>query len=99
MQKAAATALDIDTNAFVPGSATLKPEIARKLATLRPAEAARLVFQINYRAQASEDWALAERRVAAIKAAIAEIFSKDWDAPDPAIEANVTRAFGMPGRE
>ena len=99
VQKAAATALDIDTNAFVPGSATLKPEIARKLATLRPAEAARLVFQINYRAQASEDWALAERRVAAIKAAIAEIFSKDWDAPDPAIEANVTRAFGMPGRE
>ena len=99
VQKAAITALDLDTNAFVPGSAELRPEIARKLATLRPDEAVRIVVQINYRAQAGEDWTLAERRVATVKAAIAELFTKDWDAADPAIEANLTRAFGMPGRE
>ena len=99
VQKAAATALDLDQNAFVPGTATLKPEIAKTLATLRPAKMGRLVFQVNYRAQPGEDWALAERRVAAVKTALSELFSKDWDAPDPVIEANVTRAFGMPGRE
>lgn len=99
VQKAAITALDLDTNAFVPGSAELRPEIARKLATLRPDEAVRMVIQINYRAQAGEDWTLAERRVATVKAAITDLFAKDWDAADPAIEANLTRAFGMPGRE
>ena len=99
VHKAAITALDLDTNAFVPGGAELRPEIARKLATLRPAEAVRMVIQINYRAQAGEDWTLAERRVATVKAAITDLFAKDWDAADPAIEANLTRAFGMPGRE
>lgn len=99
VQKAATTAIDLDTNAFVAGSAALRPDIAKKLATLRPAEAVRMVIQINYRAQESEDWALAERRVAAVKTALTELFAKDWDAADPTIEANLTRAFGMPGRE
>jgi len=40
-----------------------------------------------------------EQIPAAVKAAIEQQFSKDWDAPAPVIEANVTRAFGMPGRE
>lgn len=99
IQKAATTAIDLDTNAFVSGSATLRPDIAKKLATLRPAEAVRMVIQINYRAQSSEDWALAERRVAAVKAAVIELFANDWDAADPTVEANLTRAFSMPGRE
>ncbi len=97
VQKAATTAVDIDANAFVPGSDALRPNIAKKLATLRPDEAMRMVIQINYRATANEDWALAERRVAAVKAAIAGLFAKDWDADDPTIEANLTRAFSMPG--
>jgi large repetitive protein len=99
VQKAASTALDLDQNAFLPGTATLKPEIVQRLATLRPKDETRLVFQITYRAQSGEDWALAEKRAAAVKAAIEQQFSKDWDAPAPVIEANVTRAFGMPGRE
>ncbi|HMS20075.1 SdrD B-like domain-containing protein, partial [uncultured Sphingorhabdus sp.] len=99
VQKAATTAVDIDTNAFMPGTATLRPEIARKLATLRPAEAVRMVIQLNYRVQNGEDWALAERRLAAAKTAVAELFAKDWGAAEPTIEANLTRAFGMPGRE
>ena len=99
VHKAATTAIDIDTNAFVSGSTSLRPDIAKKLATLRPAEAVRMVIQINYRAQSGEDWSLAERRLAAVKAEIAALFAKDWDAADPTIEANLTRAFGMPGRE
>ena len=97
VQKAATTAVDIDANAFVPGSDTLRPDIAKKLATLRPAEAVRMVIQINYRASANEDWTLAERRVAAVKAAIAALFANDWDADNPTIEANLTRAFSMSG--
>lgn len=99
VQKAATTALDIDTNAFVPGSAALRPEIAGKLKKLRPAEAMRMVIQITYRAQNGEDWALAERRLASAKAAVSDLFDKNWDADAPTIEANITRAFGMPGRE
>lgn len=99
VHKAAATALDLDANAFVAGSAELKPEVARKLATLRPAEAARLAFRITYRAQDGEDWALAERRAATVEAVLTKLFSTNWDAPVPTIEANVTRAFGIPGRE
>jgi large repetitive protein len=99
VQQAATTALDIDTSAFVPGGAELRPEIASRIAALRPAEAARMVIQINYRAQTGEDWALAERRLAAVKTAISGLFATDWQAPQPAIEANLTRAFGMPGRE
>lgn len=97
VQKAATTAVDIDASAFVPGTDTLRPDIAKKLSTLRPDEAMRMVIQINYRATANEDWALAERRVASVKAAIAALFAKDWDADDPTIEANLTRAFSMPG--
>ena len=99
VQKAATTAIDIDANAFVPGTATLRPEIAKKITTLRPTEAVRMVIQINYRAQANEDWALAEQRAAAVKAAVIEQFAKDWDAPEPTVEVNLTRALGMPGRE
>ena len=99
VQKAATTAIDLDENAFVSGSATLRPEIVKKLATLRPAEAARMVIQINYRAQTSEDWALAEQRADAVKAAVVEQFAKDWDAPQPIVESNLTRALGIPGRE
>ena len=99
VQKAATTAIDLDTSAFVTGSAALRPEIAKKLASLRPEEAVRMVIQLNYRAQTGEDWALAERRVAAVKTALAELFAKDWDAADPTIEASLTRAFSMPGRE
>ncbi len=99
VQKAPSTALDLDQNAFLPGTATLKPEIVQKLATLRPKDETRLVFQITYRAQSGEDWALAEKRAEAVKTALAAQFSKDWDADAPVIEANVTRAFGMPGRE
>jgi large repetitive protein len=99
VQKAATTTIDLDSNAFVSGSAALRPEIAKKLATLRPAEAMRMVIQINYRAQNGEDWPLAEQRVAAVKSALTELFTKDWDVAAPTIEANLTRAFGMPGRE
>lgn len=99
VQKAVTTAVDIDTRAFVTGTTELRPEFKQKLATLRPAEAARMVIQINYRAQAAEDWPLAERRAAAVKAAVAELFASEWDAAAPVIEANVNRAFGMPGRE
>ena len=99
VQKAALTALNLDARSFLPGTATLRPEFAQKLATLRPAEAARMIIQVNYQAQSGEDWALAERRVATVKAAIAGLFTKNWDAAEPVIEANVNRAFAMPGRE
>ena len=99
VQKAATTAIDLDTNAFVPGSTDLRPEVARKLASLRPAEAIRMVIQINYVTRSGEDWQLAERRVAAVRSFVSDLFAKDWDAADPTIEANLTRAFGMPGRE
>jgi hypothetical protein len=58
-----------------------------------------MVIQINYRAQTAEDWALAERRAAAVKLAVTELFANDWDAAAPVVEANVNRALGMPGRE
>lgn len=99
VHKAATTAVDIDTNAFIAGGTTLKPDVARKLATLRPAEALRMVIQINYLVQNGEDWALAERRIAAVKAVIGDLFAKDWDADAPTIQANLTRAFSVPGRE
>lgn len=99
VQKAATTALNVDTRAFMPGSAELRPEFAKKLASLRPDEAVRMVIQISYRADNGEDWTLAERRVAALKTAIAKLFERDWDAPKPVIEANLNRAFGIPGRE
>ena len=99
VQKAALTALNLDARGFLPGTATLRPEFAQKLVTLRPAEAARMIIQVNYQAQSGEDWALAERRVATVKAAIAGLFTKNWDAAEPVIEANVNRAFAMPGRE
>jgi uncharacterized repeat protein (TIGR01451 family) len=99
VQKAAATSVDIDTQAFIPGSTELRPEFKQKLASLRPAEAVRMVIQINYRAQTAEDWALAERRAAAVKLAVTELFANDWDAAAPVVEANVNRALGMPGRE
>lgn len=99
VHKAATTAVDIDTNAFIAGGTTLKPDVARKLATLRPAEALRMVIQINYLVQNGEDWALAERRIAAVKATIGDLFAKDWDADAPTIQANLTRAFSVPGRE
>lgn len=99
VHKAATTAVDIDTNAFIAGGTTLKPDVARKLATLRPAEALRMVIQINYLVQNGEDWALAERRIDAVKAVIGDLFAKDWDADAPTIQANLTRAFSVPGRE
>ena len=99
VQKAETVALDIDTRAFVPGTADLRPDYARRLAGLRPAEAARLIIQINYQAQSGEDWELAERRVAALKAAAAGLFERGWDAAKPVIEANIGRAFGAAGRE
>ncbi len=99
VQKAQTTALNLDANAFLPGTATLRPEVVKRLAGLRPQQAQRLVFQINYRAQDGEDWALAERRAAAVKDALAEVFVKDWKAPEPVFEANVTRARGKPGQE
>ena len=99
VQKAAVTSLDIDARAFLPGSANLRPELAQRLASLRPSEAIRLVVQINYRAETGEDWALAERRVATLKTAIAAQFTNDWDADEPVIEANLSRAFAVPGRE
>jgi large repetitive protein len=99
VQKAALTAVDLDTNAFVPGSSALRPEVAKKLEALRPAGAVQMVIQIRYQAQPNEDWELAERRVAAVRASVIALFAKDWDAAEPTIEANLTRAFSMPGRE
>jgi large repetitive protein len=99
VQRAATTALDIGTQAYVPGSTELLPDFRRRLAALRPATAARMIIQINYQAQTGEDWALAERRVAALQAAITGLFADHWDAPQPAVEANLTRAPGTPGRE
>jgi large repetitive protein len=99
VQKAATTTVDLDTNAFVFGSSALRPEVAKKLMALRPADAVQMVIHIRYQAQANEDWALAERRIAAVRASVLELFAKDWDAAEPTIEANLTRAFSMPGRE
>ena len=99
VQRAATTALDVGAQAFVPGSTELLPDFRRRLVSLRPETAVRMIIQINYQAQAGEDWALAERRVAALQTAIAGLFADHWDAPQPALEANVTRAPGTPGRE
>ena len=99
VQKAESTALDLDTRAFISGSEELRPEFAKKLATLRPADAIRMIIQINYRAEKGEDWALAERRMAKLKVTIEGLFASDWDAPAPFIESNLNRAFGIPGRE
>ena len=99
VQRAATTALDVGAQAFVPGSTELLPDFRRRLVSLRPETAVRMIIQINYQVQAGEDWALAERRVAALQTAIAGLFADHWDAPQPALEANVTRAPGTPGRE
>ena len=99
VQRAATVGLDLDTRAFLPGSTTLRPEFAQRLASLRPADAKRLVIQINYQAGVGEDWTLAERRAAATKTAVEALFAADWKEAKPIIEANVSRATCTPGRE
>lgn len=99
IQKAATTTLDVGAQAFVPGTTDLRSDVARQIASLKPDKAVRMAIQINYRVQPGEDWSLAERRVAAIKDTVSRLFSSNWDAPEPTIEVNLTRAFGTPGRE
>ena len=99
VQRAATIGLDLDARAFLPGSTTLRPEFAQRLASLRPDDAKRLIIQINYRAGIGEDWTLAERRAAETKAAVEVLFGSDWKEAKPIIEANVSRATSAPGRE
>lgn len=99
VQKASTTAVTIDARAFVPGNAELKPELAEKLRSLRPQEAKRLVIHLSYKAQAGEDWTLAEARVAALKAAVSRLFGERWSGPKPVIEADLNRAAHAAGRE
>lgn len=99
VQRAATIGLDVDTRAFLQGSATPSPEFAQKLASLRSDGTRRPIIQINYQAADAEDWTLAERRVAAIKAAVEALFAADDKTAQPTIEANVSRAASAPGRE
>lgn len=99
VQRAATIGLNVDTRAFLPGSATPTPELAQKLAALRSGGAKRQIIQINYQAADAEDWTIAEQRVAAIKAAVDALFAADDTTAQPTIEANVSRAASAPGRE
>ena len=99
VQKASTTSVSIDARTFVPGSSELKPELEAKLRSLRPQEAKRLVIRLAYQAQAGEDWALAEARIAALKAAVSRLFDQGWSGPKPVIEADLNRASHAAGRE
>ena len=99
VQRAATIGLNVDTRAFLLGSATPTPELAQKLEALRSGGAKRQIIQINYQAADAEDWTIAEQRVAAIKAAVEALFAADDKTAQPTIEANVSRAASAPGRE
>lgn len=99
VQKASTTAVTVDARAFVPGSTQLRPELAEQLLSLRPQEAKRLIIHLAYKAQDGEDWALAEARAGALKAAVSRLFDKEWSGPKPVIEADLNRATHAAGRE
>lgn len=101
VRRAETARITIDSRAFVPGQATLRPEFAARLAALTETEAERLIVSITYDATNSETDALVQARLQAIQAAVAQTFANDpdWDRPAPHIETNMRRPVGRPGQE
>jgi uncharacterized repeat protein (TIGR01451 family) len=99
VQRARTIAIAIKDDAFVSGGEALKSGFAEQLRALTRTEAQRLVIQVTYASEASENGALIEARLASLRRELRAIFDDDWEGPPPAIETNIMRPTAASGGE